>query len=609
MCGIVGFVNKEEKKEEIIKKMADRIIHRGPDGEGYYVDDDIALGHRRLSIIDISAGSQPMFNETKDIVVIFNGEIYNYKALRTELKKHKHKFDTNSDTEVLVHGYEEWGESLPNHLRGMFAFAIWDKKEQKLFCARDNFGIKPFYYYENNGTFMFASEIKCFLDQPNFEKKLNKDLLGPYLTFSFTPTTETFFTGVNRLNPGHSLTYQDGKITTEKYFEISFEEEKRSYEEAVNEIEAAMKDSVNHHLESDVEVGSFLSSGIDSSYIVSLARPDKTYTVGYDIPKYSEISYAEDLAKRLDIENISKKITKEEYMAIVPKVMYHMDEPFCDAASIALYFLSELASRDVKVVLSGEGADEFFAGYNTYKETVDMSFYNKIPYFMRHAIAVVLNKFPEFRGRNFLVRRGTKLEDEYISMNRVFSDSEMRKVLGHKSPIKNKDITKETFAKFKDKNDLIKMQAIDINFWLVKDILHKADRMTMANSLELRVPFIDKEVFALASSLEMDKKVTKENTKVALRDAARRVIPNESYKKKKLGFPVPLRSWMSEVDVQAEIKKTFEQDFVKDLFNEKYILKLLNDSLKAKKNTYKKVWAIYAFIKWYEVFFLDKNFA
>ncbi|MDE5539149.1 MAG: asparagine synthase (glutamine-hydrolyzing), partial [Bacilli bacterium] len=442
-------------------------------------------------------------------------------------------------------------------------------------------------------AFMFASEIKCFLDHPKFKRELNKDILGPYLTFSFTPTTETFFKGVYRLNPGHSLTYRKGEIEIEKYYDIEFNEIKRDYEDAVNKIEETMKDSVKHHLESDVEIGSFLSSGIDSSYIVSLAHPDKTYTVGYDIPEYSEISYAEDLASRLKIKNISKKINKEEYMKIVPKVMYHMDEPFCDAASIALYFLSELAAKDVKVVLSGEGADEFFAGYNTYKETVDMSFYNKIPYFLRHAVAVVLNCLPEFRGRNFLVRRGTKLEDEYISMNRVFSDAECRKVLGHKSPIKNKDITKETFEKYKDKNDLIKMQAIDINFWLVKDILHKADRMTMANSLELRVPFIDKEVFALASSLEQDKKVTKINTKIALREAASRVIPNESYKKKKLGFPVPLRKWMSEEDVQEEIRTTFEQEFVKDLFDQKYILKLLDDSLKAKKLTYKKVWAIY----------------
>lgn len=609
MCGIVGFIDREKNKDKIIKKMADRIAHRGPDGEGYYTDKDVALGHRRLSIIDISTGKQPMYNEDENIVIVFNGEIYNYKALREELKKLKHKFTTKCDTEVLVHGYEEWGSDLPNKLRGMFAFAIWDKKNETLFCARDHFGIKPFYYYVNDDTFMFGSEIKSFLEHPKFVKELNKDLLAPYLTFSFTPTTETFFKGVKRLDPGFSLTYHNGEVKLEKYYAYDFKESHRSYDEAVKEIGEVMEDSVKHHLESDVEIGSFLSSGIDSSYIVSLARPDKTYTVGYDISKYSEISYAEDLANRLNIVNISRKINKEEYMKIVPKIMYHMDEPFCDAASIALYFLSELAARDVKVVLSGEGADEFFAGYNTYRETVDMSFYNKIPYFMRHIVAVVLGYLPEFRGRNFLVRRGTKLEDEYIGMNRVFSDKEASKVIGHKSKIKNKDLTAPIFNKFKDKNDLIKMQAVDINFWLVKDILHKADRMTMANSLELRVPFIDKEVFSLASSLEMDKKVTKENTKVALREAAKKVIPNESYKKKKLGFPVPLRAWMSEADVHEEIEKTFKQEFVSDLFNRKYILKLLDNSLKGKKDTYKKVWAIYAFIKWYEVFFLDKDFA
>jgi len=538
MCGICGFTGTLANADDVLDNMMNKIVHRGPDSGGKHIDQNVALGFRRLSIIDLDHGSQPMYNETDDIVVTFNGEIYNFQELREDLIEKGHKFNTNTDTEVLIHGYEEWGGELPNKLRGMFAFAIWDKKNETLFCARDHFGIKPFYYYVNNETFMFASEIKCFLEHPKFVKELNKDLLAPYLTFSFTPTTETFFKGVNRLNPGESLTYQNGKIKIEKYFTYDFKEEHMTYDEAVKRIGNTMEDSIKHHLESDVEVGSFLSSGIDSSYIVSLARPDKTYTVGYDIPKYSEISYAEDLASHLNIENISRKINKDEYIKIVPKVMYHMDEPFCDAASIALYFLSELASRDVKVVLSGEGADEFFAGYNTYRETVDMSFYNKIPYFMRHLVAVVLGYLPEFRGRNFLVRRGTKLEDEYIGMNRVFSDREATRVVGHKCTIKNKDLTAPIFNKFKDKDDLIKMQAVDINFWLVKDILHKADRMTMANSLELRVPFIDKEVFNLASSLEMDKKVTKANTKVALRDAAKKVIPNESYKKKKLGFLV-----------------------------------------------------------------------
>lgn len=611
MCGIVGFVGQTKNKEKIVKKMADRIVHRGPDGEGYYTDSEVALGHRRLSIIDVEGGAQPMYNEKKDIVIVFNGEIYNYKELQKELKRKNHKFSTNCDTEVLVHGYEEWGEELLAKLRGMFAFAIWDKKERKLFCARDHFGIKPFYYYfnEDDDVLMFGSEIKSFLEHPSFHKELNKEILGGYLSFSFTPTTETFFKGVKRLNPGHSLTFYKSEVEIKEYFGLSYEEKKRSYKEAVNEISEVMKDSVEHHLESDVEVGSFLSSGIDSSYIVCLARPNKTYTVGYDIAQYSEISYAEDLASKLGITNISKKINKEEYLKIVPKIMYYMDEPFSDAAAIALYFLAEMASKDVKVVLSGEGADEFFAGYNTYREVVDMSFYNKIPYGIRHAIAVVLKALPEFRGRNFLVRRGYTIEEEYIGMNRIFSDKEVKKVMAFKNTINNQELTRPILEKFRNRDDLIKMQAVDMNYWLVKDILHKADRMTMANSLELRVPFIDKEVFSLASSLEIDKKVNKENTKVALRDASRREIPTEAYKKRKLGFPVPLRKWLSEDDYYLEVEETFKQEFVREFFDVKYILKLLKSCRKNKGNTYKKVWAIYAFIKWYEVFFLERELA
>lgn len=608
MCGIVGFINKSKEKEKIIKKMADRIIHRGPDEEGYFIDEHVALAHRRLSIIDLSTGTQPMFNENGNVVVVFNGEIYNYLELKAELKKKKHKFKTNSDTEVLVHGYEEWGMNLPKKLRGMFAFAIWNKEKETLFCARDHFGIKPLYYCQFENTFMFASEIKSFLEHPDFKKELNKEILSSYLSFSFTPTTETFFKGVYRLDPGCSLIVKKGKIKITKFYKITFNEKNKDYENSVTEIGNIMKDSVAHHMLSDVEVGSFLSSGIDSSYLVSLARPDKTYTVGYDIPKYNEIDYAKDLTDKLGISNTSKKITKEEYMKIIPKIMYHMDEPTSDPAAVALYFVSNLASQDVKVVLSGEGADEFFGGYNIYRKDVDMGFYNKIPFCIRHLIAKAVSLLPEVRGVNFLIRRGTSLEESYIGVNKVFGKNEIKKVLKIKNQIPNQEITAPVYQEQKGKSDIIKMQAIDIHFWLIKDILQKADRMTMANSLEGRVPFIDKEVFKVASSLPIEYKVTKENTKVALRDAAKKVIPNESYKKKKLGFPVPLRNWMKEEDVYKEIKETFEQDYVEEFFNQKYIIHLLDMHKKGKKDNYKKVWTIYCFLKWYEIFFLNKAY-
>lgn len=601
MCGIAGFIGKEKNMKKTLKKMTDRIKHRGPDAEGFFIRGNVALGQRRLSIIDIEGGLQPMFSKDGNYVVVFNGEIYNYQEIKKELKDYT--WQTNSDTEVLLYGYQKWGSDLPKHLRGMFAFALYDIKEKTLFCARDHFGIKPFYYYQNQGSLLFASEIKAFLDHPKFEKKFNESILSAYLSFSFTPTTETFFEGVKRLDAGHSLTYKDGEIKIEKYFDLTFPIEHKEYDEVVKDIDKVMKDSTKHHMISDVEVGSFLSSGIDSSYLVSLAKPDKTYTVGYDIPRYNEIDYAKDLTDKLKITNISKKITKEEYMQILDKIMYHMDEPASDPAIVALYFVANLASQDVKVVLSGEGADEFFGGYNYYREEVDYSFYNKIPFFIRHGISKFCSLFPPVRGINFLVRRGQKLEDSYIGVNKVWTEKEVKKLLKIPVTIDNKEITKPVYDEFKGESNIVKMQAVDINFWLMKDILQKADRMTMANSLEGRVPFVDKEVFKVASTLPLDYKVTKENTKVALREAAKKVIPNESYKKKKLGFPVPIRDWMKEPDVYNEIKEAFQSKTAQKYFQTSKLLKMLDDHKNGKKDNYRKLWNVFCFLKWYHVFF------
>lgn len=605
MCGIAGIVTKRENKKEIIEAMSKRIEHRGPDGEGYFFDGDVALAHRRLSIIDLSTGNQPMFNEDDTVVTVYNGEIYNYVELRDELVKAGHKFKTKSDTEVLIHGFEEWHTDLPKYLRGMFAFAIYDKKSNELFLARDNFGIKPLYYTVMDGTFMFASEIKAFLDTPDFKKELNEDILQAYLEFSFVPTNETFFKGVYRLDAGSSLLYKDGDIKINKYFKLDFKDKEQTFAEAVESISEVMKDSVNRHLLSDVEVGSFLSSGIDSSYIVSLAKPAKTYTVGYDIDKYDEISYAKDLTEKLGINNTSKVIKMDEYMEEFPKIMYYLDEPTSDPAAISLYFVAKLARRDVKVVLSGEGADEFFGGYNYYREEVDMKFYNKIPYFIRHFIGKIASLFPEGYGFNFLVRRGEKLENSYIGVNRNFSEKMARKVLSKEYNLRGIDVTKEIYKQFAGYSNIHKMQAIDINYWLMKDILLKADRMTMASSLEGRVPFIDKEVFKVASGLSIDYKVTKENTKVALREAAKEVIPTEAYKKKKLGFPVPIREWMKTTEVSDEIRKMFNKEFTSKFFKVDVINELLDEHIRGKKDNYRKIWTIYSFLTWYEIFFVN----
>lgn len=606
MCGIAGYVSKNKPTKKTLKAMTDRIEYRGRDAAGYYVDKNAALGHRRLSIIDLSKeGNQPIYNETKEIVIVFNGEIYNFEELRKQLEEKGHIFKSKTDTEVLVHGYEEWGHKLTKKLRGMFAFAIWDSIKKELYMARDQWGIKPLYYYQTDDSLLFASEIKAFLDHPEFKKELNENILSAYLCFNSTPTEETFFKGVFRLEPGHQLIYKDGKKKIEQFFHMEFKETDKPMEQIVEEIDKAMKDSVKHHEIADVEVGSFLSSGIDSSYLVSVAKPDKTFTVGYDNPKYDEISYAKDLAKKLGIENKSKKITKKEYMKAFPNIMYHMDEPLADPSAIALYFVAQIASKDVKVVMSGEGADELFGGYNTYKEEIDQSWYMKIPYPIRHFASNIAGLFPEVRGFNFVYRRGRKLEDYNIGLGRVFRDEEAMKIVKNKNQIHTKDIVAPFYKEFNENSNLVKRQVIDFYFWLVRDFLHAVDRNTMMFGLEARTPFLDKKVYEVARQLPVYAKINKETTKPALREAAKKVIPNESYKKKKLGFPVPLREWIREDDLYLEIKSKFQSPVAKKYFDEKRIMKLLDDHKSGRKDCYKKVWTIYTFLVWYDQFFKE----
>lgn len=606
MCGIAGYVSKNKPTKKTLKAMTDRIEYRGRDAAGYYVDKNAALGHRRLSIIDLSKeGNQPIYNETKEIVIVFNGEIYNFEELRKQLEEKGHIFKSKTDTEVLVHGYEEWGHKLTKKLRGMFAFAIWDSIKKELYMARDQWGIKPLYYYQTDDSLLFASEIKAFLDHPEFKKELNENILSAYLCFNSTPTEETFFKGVFRLEPGHQLIYKDGKKKIEQFFHMEFKETDKPMEQIVDEIDKAMKDSVKHHEIADVEVGSFLSSGIDSSYLVSVAKPDKTFTVGYDNPKYDEISYAKDLAKKLGIENKSKKITKKEYMKAFPNIMYHMDEPLADPSAIALYFVAQIASKDVKVVMSGEGADELFGGYNTYKEEIDQSWYMKIPYPIRHFASNIAGLFPEVRGFNFVYRRGRKLEDYNIGLGRVFRDEEAMKIVKNKNQIHTKDIVAPFYKEFNENSNLVKRQVIDFYFWLVRDFLHAVDRNTMMFGLEARTPFLDKKVYEVARQLPVYAKINKETTKPALREAAKKVIPNESYKKKKLGFPVPLREWIREDDLYLEIKSKFQSPVAKKYFDEKRIMKLLDDHKSGRKDCYKKVWTIYTFLVWYDQFFKE----
>lgn len=606
MCGFVGFCDDSKNKKKIIRDMADIIKHRGPDSDGYYVDNNIALGFRRLSIIDLDKGSQPIFNEDKDKVIVFNGEIYNYKEIREELKSKGHKFSTNTDTEVILHGYEEYKEDILNKLRGMFTFVIYDIKEKSLFGARDFYGIKPFYYYYDNENFLFGSEIKSFLGNPNFKKELNKDMLSQYLTFQCSIGEDTFFKNTYKLLPGHYFIYKDKELEIKKYYEVKLEpNDDKSLEEWVSGIREVIDNSVLAHKVSDVEVGSFLSSGVDSSLIAKLSSVDKTFTVGYDNKKYSEIDYAKEFSDKINVSNVSKKISKEEYFKEFSNVQYYMDEPLADASAVMLYFLSKTASKHVKVCLSGEGADEIFGGYNIYHEPYSVSWYNKIPYFIRKCIGILVYPFRNYTGFNFLYRRSKKIEDRYIGNAFIFEPNDAKKIVNFNYGNKTyKDFTKPYYDKVYDLDVVTKMQYIDFNFWLIYDILLKADKMSMANSLEVRVPYLDRKVIEYASKLPSKYKIVGNETKYAFRKVAKEELADKVADKKKLGFPVPIREWLKEDDVYQEVKNMFlESEY---FFKPKKIIKLLDDHKAGKRDNSRKIWTIYTFLVWYQEYFIKR---
>ena len=617
MCGITGFTNKTENADRVISEMMDKIRHRGPDAEGKYVDGDIALGHRRLSIIDVSSsGDQPIFNEDGSLVIVFNGEIYNYREIREKLIAAGHTFKTNTDTEVLIHGYEEFGEKLLNMLRGMFAFVIWDKNKKELFGARDFFGIKPMYYAIMGKTFMFGSEIKSFLPHPHFKKELNTTALENYLTFQYSPTNETFFKNVYKLMPAHYFTLKDGKLQIKRYWDVNFNaDEKPALEDWVKRISETFKDSVNAHKIADVEVGSFLSSGVDSSYAAAVAEVDKTFTVGFgDDEKYNEIGWAKEFSKAIGKENTSKVITPEEYWGSLEKIQYHMDEPLADPSAVALYFVCNIASEKLKVVLSGEGADEIFGGYNVYSDP-DGTLYDKLPMPIRRAIGKAAEKLPAKRGVNFFVRKGKTVEERFIGNAFIFSAEERKNLLKIKTDAPHPmELTKPYYSRVKGKDDVTKMQYLDLHMWIVGDILLKADKMSMANSLELRVPFLDKEVMALAEQIPTKYRVTHSNrtddtkyiTKYAMRLAAKMDTPDSMAKtaaKKKLGFPVPIRVWLKEDKYYGIVREAFESENAAEFFNTEPLIRLLDDHKNGKADNSRRIWTIFIFLVWYKVYF------
>lgn len=611
MCGICGFTGQIAQGESVVRVMAEKITHRGPDSSGFYIDDQIAMGFRRLSIIDISStGDQPIYNEDKTLVLTFNGEIYNYRPLREELKQLGHVFQTNTDSEVLIHGYEQWGEELLNRLRGMFGFAIYDTRDHSLFIARDFFGIKPMHYTTVDGHFVYGSEIKSILEFPGFEKKLNLDTLNNYLSFQYAVPPQTFFEGLYCLPPAHFLRFKDGKIETKRYWDPMFApDEDMEEEDAVDAIEKVFEESINlHKTSSDVEVGCFLSSGVDSSYVSTYFSGQKTFTVGFDYgEKYNEISWAKNLSEKINVEHHYKVISSDEFWGNIKKVQYHMDQPLADPSCIALYFVSKIASEYVKVVLSGEGADELFGGYTIYNEPNSLRGYRKLPRGLRTAIRKMVQAMPfAFKGKNFLIRGSYNEEELFYGNARMFSVDEKRRLLKDSSLATHpKTITHAYYEHTQGQDDITRRQYLDINLWMVGDILLKADRMSMANSLELRVPFLDKEVFAVASKIPAHLRVRDGQTKYAMRQAARRHLPEATAQKRKLGFPVPTRVWLKEEKYYNIVKNAFTGEAAQKFFNTDVLLKYLDEHFNGKADHSRRIWTVFIFLVWYNIYFED----
>ena len=615
MCGITGFAEKHHeaaRARDIVRAMADLIVYRGPDGEGYFVDDQVALGHRRLSIIDLEGGRQPMFNEDGNLVVVFNGEIYNFQALREELTAARHTFATRSDTEELLHGYEQWGRDLPGRLRGMFTFVIWDRQKKSLFGARDIFGIKPFYYYNVDGLFLFGSEIKSFLAHPGFRKELNEARLPEYLSIEYIPNEETMFKNVFKLPGAHLFTWQDGEMKIERYYDIRYHiDETPTQAEWEQRITDAFAESVAAHQIADVEVGCFLSSGVDSSFVVNEVAKGtphvKSFSVGYAEEKYSELPYAQAFSREIGVPSIANTVDADQFFEANRVIQWYLDEPMPNPAEVPLYFLAQNARRYVKVVLSGEGADELFGGYPMYCQAVHFENYSRrVPGAVRRFLSRAAAAMPEFKGKHFLVRGGMEPWRRYMRANYVFAspadrDQYLKKDYRAPAP---ETFFKPYFDRVAGLDEPTALQWVDIHTWMLYDILLKADRMSMANSLELRVPFLDRNMLELALSIPRRYRCDEEHTKIALRGAALRQLPESVARRRKLGFPVPLNDWLRQDKYYAMVREKFTGPVAEQFFNVPAICRLLDDHKAGKAKNMTKIWSIYS-ILWYELYFVN----
>lgn len=616
MCGFVGFIDENDQTyghRAVIVAMADAIAHRGPDSEGYFEDGRAALGFRRLAIIDLAGANQPLCNENRSLVLVFNGEIYNYRELRRQLIAAGHAFSTQGDAEVVLHGFEQWGEAVLDRLRGMFAFALYDTATGELFCARDAFGIKPLYYAAEGDRILFGSEIKGLLAHPHARRSLNERRLAHWLCMEYLPDEETLFEGVRKLSAGHWLRWRNGRAERGHWFVPRFAPDAgRSLKESAEAIEAALRESVAAHAIADVDVGCFLSAGVDSSLVAQEAArimEARTFTIGWGEGRFSELEAAATFARATGLPNEGRILGAEQFFASVPAVQYAMDEPLPNPSAVPLYHLCAMAAESVKVVLSGEGADELFGGYPYYQECLAFAPYMMVPAPARRALAAAARHLPEgTHGRRFLMRGAHPLPERYIRLEYNFPWAEALDLLAPELGARCAaaptpwELAAPLFAEI-EADEITAMQTADILTWMQQDILLKADKMSMAASLELRVPFLDREVFALASTLPVSQRVGRRETKIALRAAAARTLPQATAAMPKQGFVTPLAQWLQEEPWHSQVREVLNSERARRFFRTDRLNALLDEHQRGPRSHMKKIWSAYCFLNWHEQYF------
>ncbi|MCT1683448.1 asparagine synthase (glutamine-hydrolyzing) [Corynebacterium appendicis] len=622
MCGLLAMLTSSSDASRFAEA-AERALpcfhHRGPDAAGTWHDEDAVFGFNRLAIIDLEHSHQPLrwgpAENPERYALTFNGEIYNYVELREELTAAGLSFNTEGDSETIVVGYHHWGEDVVKHLRGMFAFAIWDTETRSMFVARDQFGIKPLYYATTEAGTVFSSEKKAIMEMApelGLDLSLDRRAIEHYVDLQYVPEPESLHSSIRRLESGCTATLTPGgEVHAKRYFNPQFNVvpvAKGEEHQLFIKIAGVLEDSVAKHMRADVTVGSFLSGGIDSTAIATLAKrhnPDLlTFTTGFEREGYSEVDVAAESAEAIGVEHIVKVVSPEEYADAIPKIMWYLDDPVADPSLVPLFFVAQEARKHVKVVLSGEGADELFGGYTIYKEPLSLAPFEKMPDPLLKGLNKLGQILPEgMRGKSLLERGTTPMEARYYGNARSFNFDQLRRVLPWAKPEwDHREVTAPIYARSQDMDPVARMQHLDLFTWMRGDILVKADKINMAHSLELRVPFLDKEVFAVAETIPHDLKIANGTTKYALRKAMEQIVPPHVLHRKKLGFPVPMRHWLAGDELYGWAQQTIKESQTDDIFNKPEVLEMLKEHRDGVSDHSRRLWTVLAFMIWHGIF-------